>query len=393
MTSVSKSISSLQNTIAPLHSFMQESTWSQREPSAEDCDFTFGNPHELPLPEYVEVLKKVTEPQNKDWFAYKQSEPEARAAISKSLTKRFNHSFTEDDIFLTNGAVAALDVVIKTITDREDEVIYISPHWFLYEGMILSAGGKAVNVRIDPLSFDLDLEAIEAAITSHTRAIIINSPNNPSGKIYSRETLSTLSKILSAASAKNGRTVYLISDEAYSHILFDDNDFISPSTIYPSTFLVYTYGKVHLTPGQRIGYIALPETMPDREVLRQAINTVQMFSGWAFPNAILQYAIPELDKLSIDCKKLQARRDRFISALSEIGYITNNPEGTFYLLVKTPIEDDVAYVELLAQYKVYCLPGVTFGLPGYLRISLTANDEMLERSINGFSKAYRNSKS
>jgi aspartate aminotransferase len=392
MTPVSKSISSLQKTMAPLYHFMQESTWSQKEPCEDDCDFTFGNPHEMPLIDYVDTLKKVTEPQNKDWFAYKQSEPEARIAISESISKRFNHSFTEGDIFLTNGAVAALDVVIKTITDSEDEIIYISPHWFLYEGMILSAGGKAVNVRINPLNFDLNLDAIEAAITSRTRAIIINSPNNPTGKIYSRDTLVRLSQILSKASDKNGRTVYLISDEAYSNILFDDNKFISPSTIYPSTFLIYTYGKVHLTPGQRIGYIALPEAMPNRESLRQAINTVQMFSGWAFPNAILQYAIPELDKLSIDCKKLQDRRDRFIAHLSDIGYKTNNPEGTFYLLVKTPIEDDVAFVEHLAQYKVFCLPGVTFGLPGYFRISLTGNDKMLERSIRGFSSAFKVSK-
>lgn len=255
--------------------------------------------------------------------------------------------------------------------------------------MIIGAGGTAVKVGIDSSSFDLDMAAIKDAISGRTRAIIINSPHNPTGKIYSRETLVELGRILEDANEKNGKTIYLISDEAYQQIIFDENEFVSPATIYPNTFLVYTYGKVHLTPGQRIGYIALPPQMRNRAEVRNAIILTQQFSGWAFPNAILQYAISELVPLSIDIQQLQTRRDRLISALSEIGYKTNRPEGTFYLLVKSPIADDWDFIERLAQYDVYCLPGITFGLPGYFRISLTGNDEMVERSIPGFAEAFR----
>ena len=386
---VSNRIAAMSDTMASLLQFITNSTWAHHQVSSQTCDFVFGNPHEMPLTGYVEALQQAIAPQNKDWFAYKQSEPEAQSVISASLTQRLGHQFDQGDICLTNGAVAGLNIVIKTIVDVGDEVIFIKPHWFLYEGMIVGAGGTAVKVTLDPTSFNLDLAAIKRAISSRTRGIIINSPHNPTGKIYSRETLVELSRILEQASAKNGRTIYLISDEAYHQIIFDGNEFISPATIYPNTFLVYTYGKVHLTPGQRIGFIALPPQMPDRAKVRQAVNLIQMFIGWAYPNAILQYAVPELVNLSIDIQQLQARRDRFISALTEIGYETNQPEGTFYLLVKSPIEDDWTFIEQLAQQQVFCLPGITFGLPGYFRISLTGNDEMLERSIPKFADAFR----
>ena len=386
---LSSRIQPIYDTITPLIRFATESAWAHHKPSSETCDFALGNPHEMPLPGYVDTLQEAIVPQNKDWFAYKRSEPEAQLAISASLSQRLGHQFNEDDVCLTSGAFAGLHVVINTIVDAGDEVIFITPHWFFYEGMIISAGGTAVKVGVNSDSFDLDLDAIKGAISTRTRAIIINSPHNPTGKIYGRDTLVELGRILEEASAKNGRTVYLISDEAYHQIIYDGNKFISPATIYPNTFLIYTYGKVHLTPGQRIGFIALPPQMPDRDDIRNALNVMQMFSGWAFPNAILQYAITELIQLSIDISQLQARRDRLISALTEIGYETNHPEGTFYLLVKSPIENEWAFVEQLAQRQVFCLPGSACGLPGFFRISLTGNDEMVKRSIPRFAEVFR----
>ena len=154
--------------------------------------------------------------------------------------------------------------------------------------------------------------------------------------------------------------------------------------------MIYTYGKVHLTPGQRIGFIALPESMENREEIRNALGTVQMFSGWAYPNAILQYGIKHFEHLTIDIKAIQNRRDVFIKELSQMGYETNKPQSTFYLLVKSPIEDDWTFVDKLADAGVYCLPGVTFGLPGYFRISLTANDEMVHHSLTGFKQTLNN---
>ncbi|MCM8533291.1 MAG: aminotransferase class I/II-fold pyridoxal phosphate-dependent enzyme [Lentisphaeraceae bacterium] len=384
MENASSRVKQLQNTMAPIHRFCVDSTWAQKDSEEECCDFTFGNPHEQPLNSYVDALSKSLKPQNKDWFAYKQSEAGAQEVVAKSLTERYKHKFEPEDIVMTNGAIAALNLVLNLIIEAGDEVMYMTPHWFLYEGLILEAGGKARKVSLDEDTFELDLLSIEAGIHAKTRAVIINSPHNPSGKIIAEGQLQKLSEILKRKSDLFGHEIYLISDEAYSQILFDDREFISPVTLYENSFLIYTYGKVHLTPGQRIGYIAMPEAMGCREEFREALNTLQMFKGWAFPNALLQHSISDLEKISIDINELQSKRDILIESLTSFGYEVFKPESTFYLLVKSPIESAWDFVEKLAKKKVYCLPGETFGLPGYFRISLTANKSMIEQSLEVF---------
>lgn len=383
---VSNRVSTLRATIAPLLRFIHDSAWAKREDPG--YDFTFGNPYEMPLPQYVEALQQAIMPCEPDWFAYKQSEPEAQAIISASLSQRLEHLFEASDICLTNGAIAGRHIILNTIINPGDEVIFMTPHWFLYEGLILNAGGRAVKVRVDAETFDLNLRAIQAAISGRTRAIIINTPHNPTGKLYGHTTLAALGRILAKASAENKRTIYLLSDEAYHQVVFDNQAFISPATIYPHTFLIYTYGKVHLAPGQRLGFIALPHQMPNRLELRQAINLMQTFLGWAFPNALPQYALGDLVQISIDIDQLQARRDRLMASLADIGYRTIKPEGTFYLLVQSPLANDWDFVERLATYNVFCMPGCTFGLPGYFRLTLTATDDMVIGAIPRFAAAF-----
>jgi aspartate aminotransferase len=238
-------------------------------------------------------------------------------------------------------------------------------------------------------TWDPDLDAIAAAITPRTRAVLINSPNNPTGRIYPPEVLERLATVLTEASERHGRPIYLISDEAYSRILYDDREFRSPTEFYPWSFLVYTYGKQLLTPGQRVGYIALPPTMPDREQVRNALMMGQLaFGGNGVPNAVMQRAMVDFETMSIDLKALEARRDRMVDGLRSAGYDLHSPEGTFYLLPRSPIEDDVAFTERLAQDKVYVLPGAVVEMPGRFRISLTANDEMVERALPIFETAF-----
>jgi aspartate aminotransferase len=250
----------------------------------------------------------------------------------------------------------------------------------------VNSGGTPVSVKIDQQTFDLDLAAIEAAITEKTCLIIVNSPNNPTGKIYPSGTLQELSKILTQASERNGRPIYLLSDEAYRQILFDGRSFYSPTSYYPYSFMVYTYGKTLLTPGQRLGYIALPPEMPERELMRTAVFNIQALSGFAFTSALLQHALADIQPLSIDIEHLQYKRDWLVSALRESGYDVHSPEGTFYLLPRSPIEDDRVFTQLLAQEGVLCLPGSVAEMPGYLRLSLTANDEMIEQAIPKFAQ-------
>ena len=384
---ISQNMDRILEMLKPVNNFIDDPVFAGRGDDPLACDFALGNPQEMPLPGFVEALQRAIVPQDKDWFAYKLSEPESQAVVAESLYAWRGVRFDPEDIFMTNGAFAGLAVTLKLILNPGDEVIFVSPPWFFYESLIASTGGVPVRVSIDPQTFDLDIGAIEAAITPRTRAIIVNTPNNPTGKVYPAETLEGLAQVLTSAREKTRRPISIISDESYSRIVFDGRPYISPSRYYPHTFIVYTYGKTLLTPGQRIGWIALPPEMPDRQSLREALRMAQFLTGFAFPNALLQHALPDLDKLSIDIPHLQRRRDRMVPALQQMGYQVHSPEGTFYLLPKAPTQDDFGFAITLTQHHIYVLPGVIAEMPGYFRISLTASDEMIERSLPGFAAA------
>lgn len=392
LTSISKRNQALQRLNASVFHFAVESDWARHKNAPGACDFAVGNPHEMPIPGFVAALQKAAVPQNQEWFAYKDNELASRTTVAAALKQWRGVTFEPDDIFMTNGAFGAIVVALDALVDPGDEVIFLSPPWFFYETMIAAAGATPVRVRVRADNFDLDLPAIRAALTAKTRAIFVNSPNNPTGKIYPAETLKALAKILSDASAQFGRPIYLFSDEAYSRIIYEGKRFVSPTEFYPYSLLLYTYGKTLLTPGQRIGYIALPPNMPNREELRAGIFTSQLLNAWGFPNALLQHALADLEKLSIDIPHLEEKRDHMVGALREMGYELHSPEGTFYLLPRSPIADDLTFTKILADDNVFVLPGQVVELPGYFRISLTANDEMIERSLPRFDAALKKSK-
>jgi aspartate aminotransferase len=379
--------------MAPFFRFVSDSVWARRSGDPSLCDFVFGNPHEMPLAGFTAALQRRLVPQNQEWHAYKLNEESSQRTIAAALREQRGVAYEPDDIFLTNGAFAALTVTLNAIVNPGDEVIFISPPWFFYEALIVGAGGKPVRVYVDAETFDLDIGAIQSAITPQTRAIIVNSPHNPTGKIYPPETLTALATLLTEASNANGRTIYLLSDEAYCRILFDGRSYPSPTTFYPNSFLIYTYGKTLLTPGERLGYIALSPEMAEGEALRLALFVTQFATGYAFPNALLQHAIGDLNKLSIDIAHLQEKRDWMVSALREMGYSVHTPEGTFYLLVKSPLADDSAFADLLAEYDILCLPGYVAEIPGYFRLSLTANDDMIKRALPGFAATLERARS
>jgi aspartate aminotransferase len=236
--------------------------------------------------------------------------------------------------------------------------------------------------------FRLNAASVERVITAKTRAIIVNTPQNPTGRIYTRDELETLAAVLTRTSQRNGRPILLLSDESYNRILFDGREFVSPAVAYPHTLVLYTYGKQLLAPGERLGYVAVSPLAGDRDDLRAAVFFSQVVGGWQFPNATLQRAVPDLEMLSIDVPALQRRRDRMFDALTAFGYEANRPEATFYMLVRSPLSDDVAFTNLLAKHDVFVGPGTIFELPGRFRISLTANDDMVNRALPGFKAAF-----
>src|SRR6266540_4029720 len=309
----------LRESVAPFLAFFS-GPFARLNLEPDVANFAVGNPQEMPLPEYVDALQRHLVPQDKDWFAYKLSEPASQRAVAETLTLRTGMAWDPDDVAMTNGGFAALSVAIRTLVDPGDEVIFLSPPWFFYEMLILAAGGEAVSVKLDPPGFDLDVDRIAAAIGPRTRAVIVNSPHNPSGRIYSAEALQGLADALTDASARIGHPVWIISDEPYNRIVFDGREYTSPAQLYPHTLITYSYGKTLLAPGQRIGYVTVPPTLPERAEIRDELFIQQLANGYAFPNALLQHALPDLERLSIDVDGLQRRRDRLVPALRAMGY-------------------------------------------------------------------------
>jgi aspartate aminotransferase len=383
----SRRIAAVEAAHARLQSFFDEARYFERYGDPRYLFMAMGDPHELPPEGFVEAIREKLTPQRPDWFAYKSSTPAAQEAVARSLAEWRGLTFAAEDIAITTGAFGAIAAAFTALLDPGDEVIINLPPWFSYEPMLLAR--SAVPVRVPTRAdFDLDLEAIEQAITENTRLVVVNTPNNPTGRVYPPETLEALAAILTRASQRIGRTIFILADEPYARLVFDGRAFPSPSAYYPNTLITYSYGKVLLTPGQRIGWLALPPTMPGdtRAGLRKAVLLAQVANGFLFPNAVMQYALPALDRLSIDLDVLQRRRDRLVTALRAAGYELHVPQGTFYLLPKSPIPDDRAFCRRLGERGLYVLPGWVCEAPGRFRIAFTASDEMVERAIPIFAE-------
>lgn len=374
---------------ARVEHFFFRSRYGERRGDPSISDFTFGNPHEMPLEGLVTAIREAAVPGNKDWFAYKASEPEPQAFLAAAVSQELELSFEPADVALTTGAMAAIAVAFRVVLDAGDEVIYWEPAWFCYEPMLLAANAMPRKLDLTRPGFDLDLDALEAAIGPRTRMVIVNTPHNPTGRIYRRKVLVELAECLERASRRTGRRIVLLSDEPYRRLRFDGRDFVSPAAVYPWTLVSYSYGKVLLAPGQRIGYLALSPLMPaaDRMDLQNAMVSAQMALGWCFPNAVMQYALPQLERLSIDVGALARRRDLLTGALTQAGYAVLPPEGTFYLWVKWRGPDPQRQWNVLADRGVFVMPGGLMNAPDYFRVSLTASDAMVERALPAFAEA------
>lgn len=377
----------LRESIAPFLGFFT-GTFSELEKDPDAANFAVGNPHEFAMPGYVDALRRNLEPQNKDWFAYKLSEPEATSVVVRTMSSLTGLEWDERDINMTNGGFAAIAVALRTLLEPTDEAVFLSPPWFFYEQLILAADATPVRVKLDMPDCYIDAARIEDHITDRTRVVILNSPHNPSGRVVSLEELQALADLLTRKSREIGHTIYILSDEPYRRIVFDGREFHSPAEVYPATVVTYSYGKQLLAPGMRIGYFTWGPDMPDREKLREDALVTQIAAGYSFPNADLQHALADLEDQCISIAALEARREKLIGAMREQGYETTWPAGTFYVMARSPIPDDDAFVEILNRHKVLVLPGTVVEVPGWFRISLTASDEMVEKGIPRFAQAF-----
>ncbi len=381
----------LRESIAPFLRFFN-GAYAQLEKDPDTANFAVGNPHELAMPSYVQALRNNLEPRDKDWYAYKGSEPEATSVVARTMSDLTGLEWDESDVNMTNGGFAAIAVALRTVLEPGDEAVFLTAPWFFYELLILAANGTPVRAALNMPDGSLDLESIEQQITPRTRVLILNSPHNPSGRVLSLDELQAVGDLLTRKSAEIGHPIYIVSDEPYRRIVFDGLTYHSPAEVYPATIVCYSYGKQLLAPGQRIGYLTWSPEMPERERLRDDTFVTQVAAGYAFPNALLQHALAEIEPQCVSLQALERRRERLVTALREMGYETTWPQGTFYVMARSPIADDEAFGLTLARHKVLILPGSVVETPGWFRISLTASDDMVERGIEGFRGALAESR-
>jgi len=353
------------------------------------CDFTLGNPVDEPPLSFKEGLKRLASDPAKGVHRYMPNHgfPETRAFVAERLRDETGMPFTADHIVMTAGAAGGLNVALKALLDPGDEVIVPVPYFVEFRFYIENHGGRMVPVETHE-DFSLDVDAIEAAITERTRAVIINSPNNPTGVVYSRGEIAELAEVLTEKGKGRRKPIYLISDDTYKVLLYDGLKPVNLFELYSPTVSICSYSKSLCIPGERIGYVAVNPTFEKAEVLMDALILANRVLGFVNAPALMQRLIPLVGGDTIDVQEYARRRDALYEALVDAGYQVVKPQGAFYLFPKSPIEDDVAFVaDLQRSYHVLTVPGSGFGKPGYFRISYCVEMEVIERSLDRFRDA------
>jgi aspartate aminotransferase len=352
-------------------------------------DFTLGNPAEEPPQRFREALKKFALDPTPGMHRYMPNSgyPETRRFVAQQLSEETGISFTENHIVMTVGAAGGMNVALKAILDQGDEVIVPSPYFVEYEFYIENHGGvmRLVDTAED---FTLDLTAIEKAITARTKIVIINSPNNPTGVVYSADSLRALADLLRAKSKGRKTPIYLFADEAYKTILFDDIRLPSVFEIYEPSISVVSYSKSLSIPGERIGYAAINPLYAGAEEVMGAMIFTNRTLGYVNAPALMQRLLPLVGTDHVAPIEYQKKRDLLYRALTEYGYSVGKPQGAFYMFPRTPSKDDLAFVsDLRENFHILTVPGRGFGKEGYFRIAYCVDTEVIERSLAGFDKA------
>jgi aspartate aminotransferase len=358
----------------------------KRERGAENVfDYTLGNPDAEPPAAVLETLARVAARQRPRTHGYMPNAgyPEVRESIAAELRRNTGVEFTADDLIMTVGAAGACNVILKALLDPGDEVVVLVPFFPEYAFYIGNHGGIMVPVPTDK-TFLPDLDRIAAAITPRTRAIMLNTPNNPTGRVYPESVLRDLNRLLAGIP----QPIAVLSDEPYKSLVFDGQRQAEVAALIAPTAICNSWSKSQSIAGERIGYLALSPRLPDLPDLRGACVFANRVLGFVNAPAIWQWVMLETSAMSVDVAGYEDKRNLLCEALAAIGYEFIRPEGTFYLFPKTPIPDDTAFVQRLAAEGVLAVPGIGFGQPGYMRLSLTIPTEDIRRSIAGFERAF-----
>ena len=348
-------------------------------------DFSLGNPDVEPPRAVLDVLRRVVDNNHPGSHGYMPNPGYApvREAVAKKLQRETGLAFAAEDIFMTVGSAGACNVILKSILDPGDEVIVLMPCFSEYQFYISNHAGTMVPVETDE-AFLPDVERIAAAITPRTRAIILNTPNNPTGRVYPDRVLRDLQAVL----ARADHPITLISDEPYKSYVYDGKRQPEVASLISNTAICNSWSKSLGLPGERIGYLALSPQLEGAVDLRRACAFTNRILGFINAPAIWQWVMLESLDQTIDPSPYEHKRNVLCDALAAIGYDVRRPEGSFYIFLKTPIPDDIAFCRMLSEQGVLAVPGTGFGRSGYIRLSLTIPLERIEKSIGGFERAF-----
>lgn len=352
-------------------------------------DFSLGNPSTPPPASVKKALTDIVEntnPNKLHGYMNNSGHEKVREAIAVSLNKKFNTLFSQKNIIMTVGAAGGLNVILKTLLDPCDEVIVFAPYFGEYNNYVANFDGKIV--AIPPLipSFNPDLNKLKEKITNRTKAVIINTPNNPTGIIYSEEIIKNIAVILEDKQKEYGTQIYIISDEPYRELAYDGVKVPYITKYYKNTIVGYSYSKSLSLPGERIGYLVIPDEVDDFENVLSAANVANRILGFVNAPSIMQLAVARcLDETS-DISVYDTNRKLLYNKLKSLGFECVKPQGAFYLWVKTPEENDVKFTDKAKEFNILLVPGSSFMCPGYVRIAYCVDTDMIKRSFAAFEK-------
>lgn len=353
-------------------------------------DFSIGNPN-VPAPEVVkdvaiDILQKE-DPVVTHSYPSNAGLPSTKAAIAKSLNKRFDMDFTENQIFMSIGAAGAIMVCFRALLDSpEDEIVTFAPYFPEYKAFVEGAGGKLSVVPADISSFQINFEEFEKALNPNVKAVLINSPNNPTGIVYSEETIQKLAAMLEEKQKEYGHSIYIISDEPYREIAFSNVFVPYVPKYYDNTLVCYSYSKSLSIPGERIGYVAFSKRAEDADILLPVLVAAARSLAYVSAPSLYQMVVEQCVDETADLSIYEKNKEIFYNGLIEMGYTCVEPGGAFYLFPRSLEEDANAFCERAKKYNLLLVPGDSFGCPGHVRISYCVPTEVIERALPLFKK-------
>lgn len=355
-------------------------------------DFSIGNPS-IPTPDCLKEalisLIETEDPVKLHGYSSAQGDPEVRKAIADHLCSSLGAKLSADNIYMTCGAAASLCISLRAVLLPGEEVIGFAPYFPEYKVFAEGQGGVFKAIEPDRSSFQIDFEKLAAAVTEKTRAVIINSPNNPSGAVYSEATIKKLADILGEKQREYGREIYLIADEPYRELVYDDNVTVPyVPAFYDNTIVCYSYSKSLSLPGERIGYIAVPDSVTDSRNVYASVCGAGRELGYVCAPTLFQRAVAMCTGKTSDVDIYRKNRDALYSGLREIGYECVRPDGAFYLFVKAPEDSSEHFCERAKAYELLIVPGDSFGCPGYVRVSYCVAEDTIRRAMPAFRKLY-----